>query len=268
MKRIYSLLALAVFATGFASAQCTVNPAAQTTPGVNPPASQLPCVVVGQPYDQTLQGKIQAYHDTTFVISGFSINAHIQIDSIRLDSIAGLPAGISWSKSPNVLPGGGNGCVRFQGTSNAAPGNYPLEGFGVVWMRIQVQQPIQIDTPYTYNGSLNRFSPFGDYYLDVINQGGACHASGINDFNAGLNAALSVFPNPNNGMFSVALNSGSRVNGTLAVVDMTGRVVFSQMLDVVGLYSTMVDLTNMPKGLYTLQLRTAEGFASRNISVQ
>ncbi|MCW5906893.1 MAG: T9SS type A sorting domain-containing protein [Chitinophagales bacterium] len=268
MKKVYSLLALAVFATGSAFAQCTINPSAQTTPGVNPTADQLPCVIVGQPYDQTLQGKIQDSHDTTLVIAGFSINAHIQVDSIRLDSIAGLPAGITWSKNPNVLLGGGNGCVQFTGTSNAAPGNYPLEAFGTVWMRIQVQQPIQIDTPYTYNGSMNRFSPFGDYYLDVINSGAVCHATGINDFNADLNAALSVFPNPNNGMFNVVLNSGSRVNGTLAVVDMTGRVVFNQALDVIGLHNTAVDLTNLPKGLYTLQLKTAEGFASKNISVQ
>ncbi len=268
MKKLYSFLAATLFAAGTISAQCTIDANAQTTPGVNPTADQLPCIIIGQAYNQTLQGKIQEYQDTTLSISGFAISAHIVVDSMRLDSIGGLPTGISWSKNPDVLLGGGNGCVSFTGTTNDPAGRYDLIGYGTAWLRIQVTSPIAIDTPFARSGNLNNFSPFGGYYLDVINQGATCHAVSINDFNSDLNAALSVYPNPSNGTFNVSLNSGSSVNGTLNVVDVTGKIVFTQNLDVIGLYNTQINLADMPKGLYTLQLKTAEGLASKNISIQ
>src|SRR5687768_4050428 len=98
MRKIYALFIAIVFATSFAHAQCTINPFAQTTPGVFPTADNLPCIERTVFYDQTLQGKIQSSVDS--FILGFQI--HYDVDSIRLDSIAGLPAGITWSKSPDV----------------------------------------------------------------------------------------------------------------------------------------------------------------------
>ena len=257
MKKIYALLATVILFTGFAKAQCTVNASAQTTPGVNIPASQLPCIHPGVAYSQTLQVKIQQSYDTTIIVEA----VHIQVDSVKIDSVSGLPSGISFSHSPVVLLGGGNGCGIFSGTTNAAAGQYNLTAWGTAWLHATGTTPIAIDTPYAYNGNLNQFSPFGNYYLTV------CAPNSVNAISADLNKALSVYPNPNNGTFEVKLNGGSRVNGELKIIDVTGRVVYSQNLDVVGFYNTTVDLTKFSKGMYTVQLRTAEGFASKNISV-
>jgi hypothetical protein len=266
MKKLYSLMAALMFAVGFTNAQCTINPSAQTTPGANPTADNLPCVVRGTAYNQTVQGQVQAGQDTTI----FGQQVHVQVDSVRIDSVTGLPVGIVFSKNPNVLAGGGNGCVNFAGTTSDPTGRYPITAWGTAWVRLQGNFPIigAIDTPYTYTGQLNQFSPFGGYYLDVINTGGACHVTGLNDFNADLNAAFSVFPNPSTGRFEVKLNAGSRVNGEVVVVDLTGKKVFAQPLDVIGLYSTTIDLSAFAKGIYTVQLRTTEGLASKNISIE
>lgn len=173
MKKIYfSVLAL-LFALA-TQAQCTVNPAAQTTPGVNPTAPNAPCIVRGVPYDLTLQGKIQASKDTVIAI----ITVHIDVDSVRLDSIQGLPAGITWTKTPNVLPGGGNGAVCFTGTTNAPAGNYPLTGYGTVWLHV-TSTTFPIDTHLVQQGNLNQYSPFGNYYLDVTEPGVSCHGSAV-----------------------------------------------------------------------------------------
>lgn len=263
MKKFYLILGLLVSAAGIASAQCTINAAAQTTPGVNPTAPNLPCIERGVAYDQTLQGKIQTSKDTT--IAGFQ--ATIVVDSVSLDSILGLPTGINWVKNPDVLPGGGNGCVRFSGTTNDPVGNYNLTARGRVWFHVQVPQ-FGLDTAYNYQGNLNQFSPFGNYYVTVINTGSACHSVGVNDFSNELNSALSVYPNPNNGSFEFKLNAGHRVNGELVVVDVTGKLVYSQKLDVVGLYNTTINLTDLPKGIYALQLRTEEGYASKTITIE
>lgn len=266
MKKFFSFIFALVVTMGAVNAQCTIDANAQTTPGVNPTAENLPCIVRTVAYDQTLQGKIQTSKDTT--ILGYS--ATIRVDSVRIDSIAGLPTGITWSKNPNVLLGGQNGCLRLEGTTTDATGQYDLTAYGTAYLRVLAPgTPIgNIDTPYTYNGNLNRFSPFGDYYVTVINQGDACHVTGINDFSSDLNSALAVYPNPSNGVFEVRLNAGQRVNGDIRVVDVAGRVVYSQTLDVVGMYNTTVDLTKFSKGIYTVQLRTANGYAAKNISVE
>jgi hypothetical protein len=260
MKKIYSFIAATILAVGMLSAQCTIDPQAQTTPGANPTADNLPCIERGVAYDQTVQGKIQDSQDTT--ISG--VNAHIVIDSVQIDSIVGLPTGINWAVNPTVLEGGGNGCVRFTGTTTDAAGNYLLTAYGKVWIRLTSPAPYS----YTYNGDLNRFSPFGDYYVDVIEQGAPCRSTGINNFSADLNSALSVYPNPSTGKFEFTLDAGKRVNGEIRIVDASGKQVFNQLIDVVGKYNTSIDLSNMPKGLYVLQVKTAEGFAAKNISIQ
>lgn len=261
MKKLYSLfIPLVFFVTGI-QAQCIIDANAQTTSGVNPPAIQLPCVISGVPYDQTLQGKIQQSDDISIVI----LQVHVEVDSVEIDSIGGLPNGITWFRNPTVLLGGGNGCLQLTGTTNDAPGRYDLTAFGTAWLT--VTSPANF--PRAFTGNLNRLSPFGGYFLTVINPGDPCvPALGVNDFSADLNSSLSVYPNPSNGIVEVKLNAGKRVNGEVAVMDMTGRTVFSQTIDAVGAYNTTINLSNFAKGLYTVQLRTSEGFASKNISVE
>lgn len=269
MKKFYSLIAALMFAVSFISAQCTINPGAQTTPGVNPTADNLPCIQRTIFYDQTIQAQLDTAYDTTLNII-ISIPAHFRVDSMRLDSVTGLPNGISWIQNPAILAGGANGCIKLSGTTTSSAGRYYITGWGTVWTRATASAFGQnIDTPYVYNGQLNQFASYGNYYVDVINAGAVCvHPNGINDFSADLNAALSVFPNPSNGVFGLKLNAGSRVNGEIVVVDINGKKVFAQQLDVVGLYSTTIDLSAYAKGIYTLQLRTSEGFASKNISIE
>ncbi|MES2619513.1 MAG: T9SS type A sorting domain-containing protein [Bacteroidota bacterium] len=261
MKKIYSLLTILLLNLSVAHAQCIIDANAQTFPGVNPLAEQLPCVISGTPYDQTLQGQIQQSDDISILI----LSLHVEVDSVSIDSIAGLPNGLTWSKNPNVLLGGGNGCLQLTGTTNDPAGRYDLTAFGTAWLT--VTSPINF--PRAITGNLNRFSPFGGYFLTVINSGDPCiPATGIKDFNADLNAAFTVYPNPNNGVFDIKLNAGKRANGQIAVIDITGRTVFNQPLDVIGLYNTTVDLSQFAKGIYTVQLRTTEGFAAKTISVE
>lgn len=268
MKKLLVLATAALLTIGSTYAQCTIDASAQTTPGVSPEAADLPCIERTIAYDQTLQGKVQTDYDTTIEFSGFPIAVHVEVDSVSLDSIAGLPTGITWVKNPSILPGGGNGCVRFTGTTTDAVGTYDLTAYGRVWFHITAGGGLY-DTTYFYQGDINRFSPFGGYYLRVIEQGGTCSTgTGIGDLNAELNAALSVFPNPSTGIFQLKLNAANRLNGSIVIVDMTGKQVYGTAIDVVGLYDTTVNLSAMPKGIYAIQLRTNTGFASKTISIE
>lgn len=94
------------------SSPCTIN-THNTTIGFTP--SRLPCATDGVAYGQTVQ---------VHVPSSISIAT---IDSVKLVSVTGLPSGITVALNPtNAIPGGGNGCGWFSGTTTAAAGNYPL----------------------------------------------------------------------------------------------------------------------------------------------
>ena len=268
MKKLFMLTVAALFAIGSTQAQCTIDAGAQTAPGVSPAAEDLPCIERTIAYDQTLQGQVQADYDTTIEFSGFPIPVHVEVDSVILDSIAGLPTGISWVKNPVLLRGGENGCVRFTGTTTDTVGTYDLTAYGRVWFHVTAGGGLY-DSTFFYQGEINRFSPFGGYYLRVIEPGAACGTNtGIGNLNAELNAALSVYPNPSTGVFQLSLNAANRVNGSIVIFDMTGKQVYNNAIDVIGLYDTTINLNAMPKGVYAIQLRTSEGFASKTISIQ
>ena len=92
--------------------------------------------------------------------------ATVTIDSVRLDSVNGMPTGINWIKNPNVLPGGGFGCVEFTGTTSDSAGTYNLAYVGTVWVHIYaIGGLINTDTMLV-NQNLNR-PPFRNYYLVV-----------------------------------------------------------------------------------------------------
>lgn len=269
MKKLYALF-LFVAALGvnvsFAGNSCVIDQ--NNTQFFTPEYDNVPCAEIGVQYNQTLQ----FYIPTSVNLQDFGVpfSYVLTCDSVVLDSVGGLPAGLNWSANPAgplYLPGT-NGCGLTFGTTNVAAGNYPIVFYGLIYLRGNaIPNFFDGDTALTIQQFIQA-NQGGTYSIDVIAQGGTCGGTGIRDFSADLNAMLSVFPNPNNGVFGLKLNAGGRVNGELVIVDVTGKKVYGQTLDVMGLYNTTIDLANMPKGLYTLQLRTAEGFASKNISVE
>lgn len=256
MKKLYSFLAATLIATGAIFAQCT--PDLNSTDPFNPTPSNVPAAIQGNAYNEVLQFFIPVSRDITVV--GQTVTAYI--DSVVLTDVTGLPTGLSWSATPAgplYLPNT-HGCGLTTGTTTVAAGNYPISFVGKVYFHANAFG-FAIDTNITVDQFIQQEYQ-ATYSINVVDP------NGIRDFNADLSAAMSVYPNPSNGAFEVRLNSTSRVNGTLNVLDVTGKVLFTQTLDVTGLYSSQINLADIPKGLYTVQLKTAEGFASKYISIQ
>jgi hypothetical protein len=91
---------------------------------------------------------------------------------------------------------------------------------------------------------------------------------GFEDLNSGL-AGFEVFPNPNNGEFTIRfeLSAGRDINVT--VKDMLGKIVFSQSLDKFsGSYSHRLDLTQNSKGVYIVEVNSENHSAHKRIIVQ
>lgn len=271
MKRIYFLVFVALISiqSAFAGVGCNIDP--NNTAFFSPRPDSLPCVERGVSYNQVLQIKIPSSVDLQDF--GAPISFVLTVDSVVFDSISGLPAGLDYALNPSsgIFYGDANACGVLYGTTNAPAGNYPLIFHGTMTLHGFPFPPL-FDGDTTIDLAMIQSQPQNPFQasVDVIEQGAPCRPvqSGINDFSAELNALLQVYPNPSNGVFNVRIDAGRRLNGEIIVVDVTGRKVYSQAMDVVGLYTNTIDLQQLGSGLYTVQLRTAEGFASKNISIE
>ena len=70
---------------------------------------------------------------------------------------------------------------------------------------------------------------------------------------------ISVFPNPNNGIFHVELSGNIVDEAELEVFDLMGRKVITQSMDTKPNFaSSLVELTNTPAGHYIIKIVTNE----------
>jgi hypothetical protein len=185
----------------------------------------------------------------------------------------GLPSGITYMANPanGVFYGGDHGCALITGTTTDPAGNYPITFDGTFTAHGQAFPPFfDGDTTLDFATLQAQSQGLFDLFVDVINPGEPCRPapSSVSDFSADLNSLIKVYPNPNNGVFELSLNAGRTLSGEINVMDINGRKVFSQPIDVNGFYKTTIDLSRYAKGLYTLQLKTDGAAVSKNISVE
>lgn len=271
MKKIYSLFALSLIFVQFLLAggsACTIDP--NNTLFFSPAPDSIPCIERGNPVNQVIQISVPASIDLANF--GAPISFVLTVDSVVITAINGLPTGLTYGFNPynGVFYGGTNGCSLVSGTTNDPVGNYPLNFDGFMSLHGQPFPGIfdgdtTIDLATLAALSQGMFS----LAVDVINPGDECRPAPnkINGVNADLNTMIYIYPNPNNGQFEFKLDAARRVKGDIIVSDVAGRKVYSEPLDVTGFYATSINLSGFAKGLYNVQLRTAEGSASRNISI-
>lgn len=75
-----------------------------------------------------------------------------------------------------------------------------------------------------------------------------------------------IYPNPTNGSFTLEVDFGKRVSGTVSLVDMTGRqIITPEVLSDVSSIKRKFDLENLSLGVYQLKLVTNEGVTVKSI---
>src|SRR5688500_11171956 len=97
MKKFYLFFSILITSISVAFGQaCTID--ATNTQFFNPRADNVPCAEQGVSYDQTLQFYIPTQVDAQDF--GLPISYILYCDSVVLDSVTGLPNGITWSANP------------------------------------------------------------------------------------------------------------------------------------------------------------------------
>jgi hypothetical protein len=91
---------------------------------------------------------------------------------------------------------------------------------------------------------------------------------GVRDgFGAGL--SMDLYPNPNNGLFTLVLESDAIRDLGIVVYDLAGRNVYARELNLsAGKWSGQVDLGNVAKGVYILRLRSGSMTDFRKVIVE
>ena len=91
----------------------------------------------------------------------------------------------------------------------------------------------------------------------------------ISSGDAELVKNLKVYPNPTRGLFNISFVSDDVVTLELLVLDAYGKVIMTENKEMfVGEYTKQVDLSEYPKGIYMVQIKTNNSFITKRVVVQ
>ncbi|MEM8888869.1 MAG: T9SS type A sorting domain-containing protein [Bacteroidota bacterium] len=93
-------------------------------------------------------------------------------------------------------------------------------------------------------------------------------AVGIEDeLAAGINA-LSIYPNPNQGQFSLDLSLQNPESVVISVFDLRGRKVFEEKTEKGLQFEKLIKINDGGKGMYVLQIQSPKGLAIRKFVIE
>ena len=81
-------------------------------------------------------------------------------------------------------------------------------------------------------------------------------------------SSFSVSPNPSNGLFKMNFASTQNETLNLNVRDVNGKVVYKDILNVNGNFTTDLDFTSFAKGVYFLQIQSGENSRVEKLIIQ
>jgi hypothetical protein len=86
--------------------------------------------------------------------------------------------------------------------------------------------------------------------------------------NADLMSSLSVYPNPNNGKFTVNISNPEAMDMTLELVNISGQVVYRNQVKAAYTYNEDIDASTFAKGVYYLKVNNGKGIKVEKVVVQ
>jgi PKD repeat protein len=144
--------------------------------------------------------------------------------------------------TPFPLVDGGSGCITITETNAGSPGFYYYFYNWVFTPLIcnTARIPVQVTDPCAINGI---HTLFADNHLDI-------------------------FPNPNNGIFTLEFAVQKTDNYVIKIINTIGQSVYTEKLDGFnGTYSNKIDLSAFSKGVYMLSISDSERKTVKRVMV-
>lgn len=104
-----------------------------------------------------------------------------------------------------------------------------------------------------------------DFYVDDVEIIDWNSIVGLEDQE--LNTSLSVYPNPTNAAFSIALENNQLTNYTLTITDITGNTILTEALQVDGSYMAEYDLS-LAAGVYFVNVSDGTNRKQQKLVIQ
>ena len=83
-----------------------------------------------------------------------------------------------------------------------------------------------------------------------------------------FDGTFSVYPNPSTGKFNIDLVNVNDGTYSISVENILGEEVYSEVRSVIHTYSDVLDLTNLSKGVYMLNIKNENSSTSRKIIIE
>ncbi|MCB0766698.1 MAG: T9SS type A sorting domain-containing protein [Flavobacteriales bacterium] len=92
----------------------------------------------------------------------------------------------------------------------------------------------------------------------------ACGGVGIEELGT---SSIALYPNPTNGLLTIAFGEAITGKVSIRVLDMSGRTVIETPVNMAGADRSIIDLSNLQQGNYMVQVRTADHVTNQRVQV-
>lgn len=253
MKKI-TLITISIFITAFSYGQCVPN-TNYTSQGIYPDTvDNLPKATVGLAYSEDITVVTPA--DTSLQIIG-PIPVTVDIDSIVLTAVTGLPSGFDYECDPPScgFPGGTIKCARLfsiSGPVSDPVGNYPITFECIAYA----------DVPL-YGGSSVTYVE-GGYRLEILPGG----ISGIYNSEVSSFVIEEAFPNPVDDNFNISFSTKKSTDILFEIYNMLGKLIYQRKVNTLaGSNQIFVNTSEFPEGMYTYFLNDGNSILNRRLLV-
>lgn len=173
------------------------------------------------------------------------------------------PTGIAFDATGNLFIADQlNNRIRMKSTSGiittiAGSGIQSFSGDGGQATSAELSYPIGVAFD---NQSCNLYiADYDNNRVRMVNR--VCNTSGIEQLVLASNERIYIYPNPNNGNFTI--ETYSETKQSIQLYDVNGRLVLSQSL----LGKTNIDASNLNEGVYSLSIIDNEGTTNKKLVI-
>jgi PKD repeat protein len=159
--------------------------------------------------------------------------------------------------------------VSFSDLSTNSPTSWSwsFPGASTTSSSSQFPSNITYNSPGTYSVTLTATNVWGNDIETKTNYITVNSTTGIteNQFISGL----SIYPNPNNGLFTIELTTLLNLRISFKIINVLGQELFNESVgNIQGLFKKQLNLEKIPKGVYTFQIHTEQENINRIIIIE